>query len=190
MRKMLSIIGIFGLLFSCQKQSSNPASSSDPKAIFRFTVNGMNDSIVGSATQSSTEGSVIKRVYGSGTNGFTSFYYQLVSYKYIAGTGSQLYISLDFLTTNLIVSSYIYKFGFGLPGYYSSGGVATNLFEVPSFWPNYYSSQGTGDQTVITITKIQNGYADGTYTAKLSNAINTSSITITNGEFKNVKILE
>ena len=54
-----------------------------------------------------------------------------------------------------------------------------------------YASSEIGDFASVTISSIHDGYADGSFTAKFTNANGSlTKINITDGEFHNVKIVE
>jgi|GEM_PF-6915884 len=199
MIRIVSILLITLFSFSCQK-NNDPAvtvtTATEPKTSFYFTVNGKQDSVIGSSTNSSTEGSAIRRMYGSYIT-HTYYYYQLQSFRYSL-TANQTYIALGFNMTKLVTGAYINKPFTGTSDfsvYYSNGAVDTNVLYV-AFLDGYYG--GTSNEagtTSITITKIENGYVSGTYSAsKLRNASGCttcpSSVVVTNGAFNNVKILD
>lgn len=63
--------------------------------------------------------------------------------------------------------------------------------ELSGFFPSKgvdYSYRNNGDFMAVTITKISNGLASGTFTVQFSNT--TKVISITNGTFENVQIVE
>lgn len=53
----------------------------------------------------------------------------------------------------------------------------------------FYYANTAGDFATITISKIHDGYADGTFTAKMTLSGTTTKLNISNGIFKNVKIM-
>jgi hypothetical protein len=53
---------------------------------------------------------------------------------------------------------------------------------------HYYSAYGIGDFATVTITKIHDNRADGTFSARMTRLSDSTSINITDGVFKNVEI--
>jgi hypothetical protein len=53
-----------------------------------------------------------------------------------------------------------------------------------------YSDFEIGDFATITISKLHDGYADGTFLATFSASDGSAKLNITDGVFKNVKIVK
>lgn len=189
MKRYLLIICIIALFFGCHKDTVSRVDN-NPPAIFRFTINGKPDSIAGSTAASGSAGTIIQRMYYN-----AAYYYNLTAIK--SDTGAPHYfISVNLYTTTPAAITYTFQYtGIAdFPTLISSGQAQTIKVE-SSFLNTYYESYQPGDETVVSITSIQDNRANGTYSAaKLSPGSNCSgcppSIEITKGEFRNVKIVD
>jgi hypothetical protein len=124
-------------------------------------------------------GAVIKKDSGSTPNGRVMVY--LLEAQDRSGNYIGLFTSaLTSLTPTTYTITYASNGGRGSEG---------DFFKTPTNKPVYILTPNT-DYSTITISNIHNGMADGTFKAQLSGAWGTTgTITITNGVFANVKIL-
>lgn len=166
MKQIIAIISVFMLLTSCKKSDS----TSQPTAsTFKFTANGIVYQFDGySPDINNIKGSHI--IYTSGIN---------AGYFLGASEGSaasSIYLQLTSNTT-LTATNYSITHVAG----------TDELSEMEINAKTYYTSS-SGDFTNVSITKIEGGYASGTFTAKMTQQGTATRIDITNGEFSKVKI--
>jgi hypothetical protein len=185
---LILIISIAAVLIGCHK-NNNASSMNNQQTIFKFTINGITDSVIGSGEQAGAEGTVIRKVYYN-----TSYYYNLSAQKN-NGSGSTFSISLNLYTPVVTSTSYLFQYT-GVTDFnvLIASGQGQTLSLESSFLNTVYESYKPGDETMISISKLQNNYADGIYNSlKLSDKNNCAtcpaSIQVTNGEFKNVKVI-
>ena len=197
MRKFFSYSAIYAALsfgiVSCSSDNNPPIAT--PRAILKFTHNGITDSIVGSLTESTKEGSYIKANYNY-TPGGPVRGYELVSYRINPNNyKTDLYLSFGLTTGNLNTQNYTFVFNdysinrtsFSIEG-------ETGLLNATN---SSYTAFKSSDNFVLTITRIQDGYADGVFSGELSDYTRcyqvpnctAPKLQVTNGEFKNLRII-
>lgn len=161
----------FSLSFCSKKDDSlsNPPGNSTPVTTFKFTVNGTEYNWNGSLAETSAQGSIFKKKtsnnYGEGylleaTNGNFQNYDFWLELPQV--------VELKAQTFNITRANYP-LLGIGAV---ISPGTGTHY------------GQKTGDYSNLTISKIENGYATGTFNAVWD------GVAITGGVFTNVKILK
>jgi hypothetical protein len=197
MKKLLPLFLFFAINYGCEPTNPTPPANQSLTTTFYFTVNGRNDSIIGSLTNNNTSGSVIKKeTYSSGSSSTTRYPRYIFESKRISTSGNEeYYITFGFCpqeTLNAGIYKYDYNTRLVFP--YPNGWGRTWECRFPYLnIQGYYGSLTSSDQTEIVITNIHDGYADGTYTSYISNAGASCSgctpVTVSNGIFKNVKIL-
>lgn len=188
-------IAIALFFLSCQKSSdsngnTNPTSCTEPSATLQYKFDGTLIQMNGSLSQNSKEGSLIRKEQVTGTgnpnpqdnsNGTiltnTNLVFSLAATKnyYYSDDGEPI-LEVEFRTSNITAPSTFTK---------ANNGVKY----VMTYYPNQGVSESNWDFT-LNITKVENGYADGTFSGKLVKTGTTTYYNITEGEFKNVKILQ
>lgn len=147
-------------------------------------MNGVtNYSITGDLSTNSDSGIVINKSY------------VLTGYTYILNalwkkyTPDNLFLNLNTNLSPLALTATTYKVSYSQNIPFSG-----DFYLYPSQNNNYagnrYTVQQSGDNYTITITNVHNGLADGTFTGQLSaQGVIPATVTITSGEFKDVKII-
>jgi len=171
-------ITIMAAVISCSKKSSSP----DPVQLittFKFTGNGTVvqwNGLAPLSTFPSPEGSIIQKSSG--------FYF--ISAHPANHSLATPWIYLKIPTANLIAGGYSYTLT--APVMWTSSDAECIM---PTTGAPYYTVSEIGDNVTINISRIHDGnYADGSFSALMSNTPNGTSnkLTITNGEFVNVRI--
>lgn len=166
--KLLLVAFLFSLSF-CSKKDDDSTNITPKQTTFQFTAKGTVFNWNGSLAETSTQGSIFKKRttnnYGAGyqleaTNGNfqeTNFWLELPQV-----------VELETKTYNIT------RANFPLLGV---GAIIS-----PTTGTHY--GEKAGDYITITISKIDNGYATGTFSAVLD------GLAVTSGTFVNVKILK
>jgi hypothetical protein len=96
-------------------------------------------------------------------------------------------IAFSIHTQSLSETSYTYT-----PAVATTWDLANDLCGLPAPFNNnvMYSDFEMGDFATITISKLHDGYADGTFLATFSASDGSAKLNITDGVFKNVKIVK
>jgi len=166
---------IIGLL-SCSKKPAE-VETPEPQTTFKFTVNSTIYQWNGNSATDPSYGSRINKYTYNGSTWYT------LSASPPNG-GLYTLLSLKMQTASLSIGTYTLTSttttSWNLADHYC--GVNGN---------DIYTSSEVGDFATINISSIHSGYADGSFTARLTN-INGSlaRVDVTNGEFHNVKIVE
>jgi hypothetical protein len=199
MKKIIMSVSLFGLLFSCQKDKNTNNTSDNcnpPVSTFKYKFNGTTIECNGSLAQTSKEGSLIRKEQVTGTgntnpidnqNGDplnnTNYIFSILATKnyYYSDDGEPL-IEIEIRTPSISETTYTH----------TTNGIR--------YVQTYYPSQSTfcgycspsaflGQEFTVTISKFANGYADGTFFGKVKKSTTGFDI-ITEGEFKNVKVIQ
>jgi hypothetical protein len=176
---------------SCNKETDAQTSSNcnEPAATFKYKWNGILYEMNGSLTQNAREGSLIRKeqtTNNGATNPFdnangdpltnTKYLYSILATKnnYYGDEGGPI-LEIELRTTSLTA-----------PKTFTS---ANN--EIKWVYFNH-PEEAAGEQFTVNFIKIANGYADGSFSGvvKYNNNGQLITIQVTEGEFKNVKILE
>ena len=176
---------------SCKKETNAQTTTNcnEPAATFKYKWNGVLYEMNGSLTQNAREGSLIRKeqTYDNINTSNNPFDYmngdEITNTKYlysIHATKNNFYgdeggpiLEIELRTTSLTA-----------PKIFTS---ANNEIKWVYFChPEYAKAQ----QFTVNFTKIANGYADGSFSGIVQDIDNGSQIQITEGEFKNVRILE
>ena len=178
---------------SCNKESDvqTPANCNEPAATFKYRWNGTLYEMNGSLTQNAREGSLIRKEQtydniNTSNNPFdfmngdeltnTSYLYSIHATKnnFYGDEGGPI-LEIELRTTSLTA-----------PKTFTSD---NNEIKMVYFCHPEYSE---GQQFTVTFTKIANGYADGSFSGivKYNDNGQQKTVQITDGEFKNVRILE
>jgi hypothetical protein len=166
MKKIILSLTITITFLSCHK-GNGPQSPAPLTTIFRFTIAGKTDSIVG--TQSlSTEGTVLKKLFYNATN----YYYILDATKQVAPL-KYFTIDLVFYTQTLKQQTYTFSYipitDFNV--LFTSGQVVTSDVVIPDWQADYSDGGSANGPSTVVITKIENGYVSGTWnTPKVTTA--------------------
>lgn len=173
-------IATFVLIFTaCQK---NPLASTpiELMSTCKFTANGINYEMNGSLTKdTSTIGSILQKRHIDNYK-----YYTLSAQNYLS-TLTRITLVLN-NTDSIAIKSY--------KSYYPYAKVNGDALINGIYYGQ--DSWQLGDNGIVNITRLHDGvYADGTFTAQMTKANfmqqgGTTKMIITNGEFKNVKILQ
>jgi len=185
MRTLLLLLTMAAIFASCSKDSSTTPKPQQLNTTFKFTGNGTNVQWNGSSPLSAypiPEGSTIEKI----TSG-TQTFYLLVAQPAGGGIYSpHLYLKIE--ASNLVSGTYPKTLSTAV-----NWTVADNECIMPGGSGIYAATSEVGDFATIIITSIHdNGYADGTFTAKMTTTPIGSydKLNITNGEFHNVKIVQ
>ncbi|MBN8666114.1 MAG: hypothetical protein J0M30_01340 [Chitinophagales bacterium] len=183
--------GMF-LVFSCSKNENNSGGLSsncdEPETYFKYRINGELIECTGSLTKSSKEGSVIRieqLTGGSATNPNpllnTSYAVTLHATKnYYYNDEGETLLKIILNTGGLTQQTYSNTTGIrNVVSWYP-----TKTGFCASCSPTGY----VGQQFTVTISKLAGGYADGTFSGTLVKEGTSTQNTITEGEFKNVKV--
>ena len=176
---------------SCKKETNAQTTTNcnEPAATFKYKWNGVLYEMNGSLTHNAREGSLIRKeqTYDNINTSNNPFDYmngdEITNTKYlysIHATKNNFYgdeggpiLEIELRTTSLTA-----------PKIFTS---ANNEIKWVYFChPEYAKAQ----QFTVNFTKIANGYADGSFSGIVQDIDNGSQIQITEGEFKNVRILE
>ena len=163
-------------IFSCKK-NDNPNGVLPTK--FKFTANSYSNEWNASLAVNAHFGAVIRKESQSGLSG-----YGLAATDSTAPSqNSILYLMME-TNSPLAVTTYIRTTSSSTNNFPDEGRQINSAL-------NHYWPSSVGDFTSVTITSIHNGYADGSFTAKMTQLTNSSPIVVNvNGTFSNVKILE
>lgn len=186
MKKDLFVLAILAILFwSCSKKPSESPIAPQLNTTFKFTGNGTFVEWNGYDAPGSypvPQGSNIQKYNYNGSS-----YYMIVAHSAGAGLYSPaIYLKLE--TNNLIQGSYSKTLTAPV-----SPGLAGNECTMPGASGIHGTTSEVGDYVSVNITSIHdNIYADGTFTALMTNSGQgtATKLTITNGEFHNVKITQ
>lgn len=165
--KKLFATATLALLFSaCSKEPTPSTPAQEPVTTFKFTANGILYELNGSLATYSSMGSIIRRGGDLNTG----------QYSLLAQNGAARNTMVLPLTVGTLTST-TYTFPNGGAGECELIGVS------------YYGDKA-GDNSTVTISSIHDGvYADGIFSGQHTKTGTTQKVIITNGEFKNVKIL-
>lgn len=164
---MFTIVTLALLFSACSK---DPASTLTAELVttFKFTANGTVYELNGSLATNSSQGSIIRR---EGTLNTGQYY---LSAQNGAARNTMV---MALATGNMAATSYSFTYPT------ISGECELNQL-------SYYGDKA-GDNTNVIVTSIHDGvYADGTFTGQMTRSGSVLKVLITNGEFKNVKILQ
>ena len=183
------IVLLFGL-FSCQQDNpDNPTPTTtctEPSAYLKYKFDGTLVEMTGSLSQNAREGSLIRKeqrnTSGSGATVLTNTNYLfsiLATKNYYYSDDGEPIIEIEVNTPSLSVTTY----------------PSSSIDLVQTYYPLQSSYCGSacgqvGTNFTVTITKILNGYADGTFSGVIKNSGSAALNQITEGEFRNVKILQ
>ena len=191
MKKPVSLL-LLVFLLSCDKDNSdNPTSPScnEPVATFKYKWNGTLYEMNGSLSQNAKEGSLIRKeqtTKSGASNPFdnangdainnTKYLYTIMATKnyYYSDDGESIF-AVELRTTS-----------FTAPKTYTN---SAGDIKFISFYYPLQAGESTGQQFTINVTKVENGYADGNFSGNVV-ASGNQVIQITEGEFKNVKVLQ
>lgn len=176
MRKVfIPVLVILFALVGCGKKDTTTTTATDPQPNVKFTCLGINYNISGSLATNATVGGIIKKTTLENTK---------PGYEISVQNGSTFGLFLNVMTsTDLAVTTYTYTFpSANLPRFGNIYGVGTTS--------QFVAGYGAGDFVTVNVTKISNGYASGTFSAKMTafNSLN-NRVDITNGVFTDLKIL-
>lgn len=182
---------LIGLFHSCQKDNNNNNNTNTPcnpppASTFKYKFNGTLIECNGSLADNSREGSLIRKEQGNASSSTvltnTSYIFSILATKnyYYSDDGEPI-LEIEINSPTLTNSTYSH----------TSNGIRY----VKSYYPSQSEFCGyctpssyVGQEFTVTITKIENGYADGTFSGKLKK---TSGFDIiTEGEFKSVKVIQ
>jgi hypothetical protein len=167
---MRGVLYVFSILFitSCSKDSSDPAEKSSLQYKANgslFTYNDLNEIKI--TKQNLTAGSSYK----------SAFYLEAqkekaqIDLRFMSKTSAAIAVENYTLTAPVIEGSTKYSVG---EGYFDG--------------TDYIDK--TGDYSNVTITKLDNGYASGTFSARLTLVTGTTQLLITEGTFKHLRIIQ
>lgn len=191
----MKIITAFAFLFfallSCQQDNSDnptPTTCTEPSASFKYKFDGTLLEMNGSLSKNSVEGSYIRRVKDFFTGSPTQCgpYYTPDCTSYIYTIEATKWSLLDD-EGNPILKIYIRSSTLTQGQSYSGIGNVKAVCFYP--YSNTLSNPASSTNFTVTITKIENGYADGTFSGILTRG-GATSYPVTEGEFHNVKILQ
>jgi len=164
MKRLITLVVITAIVVSCSKPNT---STTNLLSTVTFDANGSHYEIDSSLADNSLQGSVLEKHAGE---------YELTAQNGIIGdVPSEVYLHINLGST--IVT----------PNTYNLTWLNGNYISETRLNGTVYYGLKTGDYVTTTVTKIHDGvYADGTFSAQLSG----QTMAITNGQFKNVKILQ
>lgn len=179
------MIFLWGLI-SCQKNNPNNSTNTtctEPSAYFKYKFDGTLIEMNGSLSQNSGEGSYIRRVKEFRSGACNPYYSpNCTSYMY----------TIEATKWNLLddEGNPIFKMSISSPTL--TQGQSYSNIQAVSYYPYFTSGSNpaSGGNFSLTVIKIQNGYADGTFLGILSRGGTSTTYSITEGEFRNVKILQ
>lgn len=164
---------------SCNKpaDAQTPTNCNEPNTVFKYKLNGTLYDMSGSLALNSKQGAVVRKTYDWRKCNVSQ---QLACTDYI--------YSLSATKNNVFDDEWntIVRFWFGSSINVGTYSVSTNTLGVQITFPEYMGSTNL----TVTITKNQGGYIDGTFSGTLKSSSNQNTYQLTEGEFKNVKILE
>jgi len=186
----LALAALF--LSSCQPEKTTdptPSNCNEPVATFQYKYNGTLIQMIGSLSKNAREGSLIRKEQTTkngasnpydNSNGDpvsnTKYIYSILATKnYFYSDDGEPILEIELRTAT-----------FTAPRTYSmqNGDI--------KFISTYYPQQAgiiSNLPFTLTITKVQNGYADGNFSGSLRTS-GGQTVQITEGSFSNVKILE
>jgi hypothetical protein len=180
-------------LLSCNKDNNNASATTspcyEPISTFRYKWNNVLYEMTGSLTKSSKEGSLIRKeqtTNSGASNPFdnnngdalnnTKYLYSIAATKnYFYSDDGEPLIEIELRTSN-----------FNTLRSYSN---SSSEIKLVRFFHPLDATLTPNQQFSVTLTRIENGYADGNFIGTVVTS-NNQTISITEGEFKNVKILE
>jgi hypothetical protein len=173
MKNLLTLAILAVLVSACQKDPVINTPKEEFPSTLKFTVNGTVIELNGSLAINSYKGSVFRR-----SGNYSSGNYTLVA----KDNGSINSIRLPLHTDTISATTYMVTVPTPNPTPTRERAGSCDIAGVK------YAGINSGDTFTLTISNIHDGgYADGTFSAQMSR--DTQKIMITNGEFKNVKIL-
>jgi hypothetical protein len=191
MKKIFISILLIGLLFSCQKDNGTGSTNDNcnpPASTFKYKFNGTLIECNGSLAETSREGSLIQKEQNtynySGdilSNSTYIFSIQATKNYYYSDDGEPI-LEIELNSPSLSATTYTH----------TSNGIRYVKAYYPSqseFCGYCTPSAYVGQEFTVTVSKITNGYADGTFSGKLKKSSTVFDI-ITEGEFKNVKVIQ
>ena len=166
MKNLFRILTFSIILYSCSK-NDNTDNSSIGTASLKFKLDGEQQEFIGNAPtlfgSGSGRGAVCARVNYSEGRGYM-----------IQGYNVDSIISISILTDSLHTGAYNAYFGGSSLGYFNLG---------------YYALKNSSQIFNISITRHSSGTIDGNFSGKFYQEVaNPDSISISEGEFKNVKV--
>jgi len=192
MRKVFYTALLSVILFSCQQDNPpdpNPTTCNEPATRFSFKIDGTLVEMNGSLSNNSKVGAVIRKTkdYRAIPTGCAAF-----SASYDPNCQKYIYI-LSATYDNLWDDEWNTALRFRLPSLiqgqtYSKSTFNTDwaVFRYPIELDGGF---GTANMT-LTITKLINGYADGTFSGSVYKSVGGGYGNITEGSFTNVKVLQ
>lgn len=176
------------IALGCKKSSSSNTGSTAPT--FQFTVNDTIYHMNGNGATSSL-GAKFVQIIGADCTGKVDTVYSLEA---IDSAGDDFSASTP-PVSSLSATTYTNSFAVISTGPNSgcvngSGSVRIVSRESVTYWDVWYWVGLPGDYTTIVITNIHGGMVDGTFSAYLvTNGGGPNTLTITDGQFKNVPIV-
>jgi hypothetical protein len=199
MKKIFYVLCIVLLIASCQKSESNNSTTSTnttnqcptaPTSTFKYKIDGTLIECNGSLSEKSGEGSLIRKEQKNASSSTalsnSNYVFSIHATKnYFYGDDGEPIIEIEINSTSLTPSSYtssnngirLVRIFYPTQSVYCDNTICTSSFY-------------TGQDFTLTVSKVENGYADGTFSGKLKKESSTGFNIITEGEFKNVKILQ
>ena len=187
---MMKIPAFTVLLFtmlSCQQENPDnptPTTCTEPVAYLKYKFDGTLIEMNGSLSQNSREGSLIRKEQRNTTTGTiltsnTYLYSILATKNYYYSDDGEPIIEIEINTPALSATTY----------------PTSSIDLVQTYYPlqsNHCGSPCSPGSTsfTVTITKILNGFADGIFSGMVKNSGSTVLNQITEGEFRNVKIIQ
>lgn len=184
MRTLFYVTVIFIFLTSCKKSTSS--NNTPPEQTISYKRNG-------TYKEFKTNDDKFK-ITNATVNAFPPY---TLMYGISAAPNSDEFISLLLIsstTSQLVVGDYYCQY----PIQYTQPGGATVRFPVARAVIKFYSTPTTyvekeyedkaGDFSQVKITKIQNGYVSGTFSASMTYLYGTEKLIITEGTFTNFKM--
>ena len=189
MKKETLLILFFGVLVSCKKDNSSSNTNTNcppaPLATIKFKNNSTIIECNGSLVENSKEGALIRKKQKDPSFGTiltnTNYQYSIIATKnYFHGDDGEAVIQIEINTPTLTTSTYSQ----------ANNGINFTYVSLPTMSSN--DGYPPESNFSLTVTKIVNGYADGTFSGKLKKeGFNVTGYDlITEGEFKNIRILE
>ncbi|MEI6947495.1 hypothetical protein V9K67_09905 [Paraflavisolibacter sp. H34] len=178
------------LVSSCKKDNgnNNPAGQNDlPAATFSYKVNGTLIECNGSLAENSREGSLIRKEQTLTSSGSVetnrNYIFSIhATRNYFFGDAGEPILEIELNTPSLSVATYTHT--------------NDGILYVKTFYPNQseFCAGCTptvygGQEFSVSITKLENGYADGTFSGKLVRRTSGFDL-VTEGQFRNVKVLQ
>lgn len=180
------------LVFSCSKSENSPegpnSNCEEPDAYFKYRINGELIECAGSLTKSSKEGSVIRIEQLTGGSATNPNPLLNTSYAVTIHATKNYYYNDEGETLLKIILN---TGGLAQQTYSNTTGIRNVVSWYPTktgFCASCSPSGYVGQQFTVTISKLAGGYADGTFSGTLVKEGTSTQNTITEGEFKNVKV--